>query len=484
MFNKLALLGALAGAFLPLAPARTWAEATSLSQGELRLSVREAVLMALEHNPSLKVQRLNPALLRTSEQEEQAAFLPRLSAELSVSRSLSGTVGDSPEGRLSAGLSELLPSGTEVEASVSGGSGNQQSAGLDLKLTQSLLQGAGATFNLARVNQARLEAFGSRYELKGFAESLVAEVETAYWEHYLARTQVEIYRDSLRLAERQLQETLERIQVGKLSQSEKAASAVEVASRRGALLAAENRREASRLKLLSLILPQGGPWEASVELLDRPPEAQEKLEEVGPHVEMGLRFRPDLNQARLSLQRGELELARTRNGLLPKLDLFISLGKTAYADSFSEAFRQLLEEPYGWSAGLSFEYPLGGRAAEAKHERARLSQSGLEEGMQNLKRLIERDVRTAHLELSRAAEQTRSDTMIRLLQEEKLQAESEKFRSGKSSTFLVAQSQRDLLNSQLAEVEAAVSYLRAMISLYRLEGSLLERRGISLPEAE
>ena len=52
---------------------------------------------------------------------------------------------------------------------------------------------------------------------------------------------------------------------------------------------------------------------------------------------------------------------------------------------------------------------------------------------------------------------------------------------GKSTSFLVAQAQRDLLASRIAEVRAIVNYLKALIDLYRQDGSLLERRGIAAP---
>ena len=49
---------------------------------------------------------------------------------------------------------------------------------------------------------------------------------------------------------------------------------------------------------------------------------------------------------------------------------------------------------------------------------------------------------------------------------------------------MVAQAQRDLLVSRIAEVQALANYLKALIDLYRQDGSLLERRGISAPGRE
>jgi hypothetical protein len=45
----------------------------------------------------------------------------------------------------------------------------------------------------------------------------------------------------------------------------------------------------------------------------------------------------------------------------------------------------------------------------------------------------------------------------------------------------VARAQRDLNKSKLAEVQAALDYQKALVELYRFEGSLLERRGVSAP---
>jgi outer membrane protein TolC len=55
---------------------------------------------------------------------------------------------------------------------------------------------------------------------------------------------------------------------------------------------------------------------------------------------------------------------------------------------------------------------------------------------------------------------------------------------GKSTSFLVAQAQRDLLISRIAEVQALANYIKALINLYQKDGSLLERRGIAAPGRE
>ena len=93
------------------------------------------------------------------------------------------------------------------------------------------------------------------------------------------------------------------------------------------------------------------------------------------------------------------------------------------------------------------------------------------------------DVRGAYIELKRAQEQVRATAVTRRLQEVNLTAETGKFLVGRSTSLLVAQAQRDLLSAQLSEVQAIVTCLKAMVELRRLEGSLLEFRGITCPGA-
>jgi outer membrane protein TolC len=174
-------------------------------------------------------------------------------------------------------------------------------------------------------------------------------------------------------------------------------------------------------------------------------------------------------------------LVRTRNGLLPRLDFFLTLGQTGYSDSFGNAIGRMIGDGYDIQAGASFSYPVRNRRAEALHRRAGLGRDQSVEALDNLARLVEEDVRAAYIEVERAREQIAASAASSRLQEEKLAAETERFRVGTSTAFQVAQAQRDLVSSQIAEVQAVVENLTAIVALFRLEGSLLERRGVAAP---
>jgi outer membrane protein TolC len=219
--------------------------------------------------------------------------------------------------------------------------------------------------------------------------------------------------------------------------------------------------------------------------LVHPPELPDvRLGAVAEHVAAAERLRPEINQARLQILQGDLELVRTRNGLLPRMDLFINLGKTGYADSFAQSVDDISGDSYDAQVGVTFEFPPINRAARARHQRALLSREQSAKALDNLAQLVELDVRTAFIEVSRSREQIAASKATRQFEEEKARIESEKFRVGRSTNLLVAQAQRDLLLSRINEVEAVVNYLNALTDFYRLEGSLLQRRGIDAPGAD
>jgi len=464
-------------------------------KGPLKVTIEEAVLLALENNRALRVERLNPPIQRTFFEQELAVFEPVLTAEASGERERTEarTGGESAANTTGGGvgISEFLPTGTTIEAEVTtertygDAQADQHATRGGLSITQSLLEGRGIAVNLADLRQARLDTIFSRYELRGFAESLVADVETTYWKYVLSQRGVEIVEESLKLAEQQLEDTRHRVRVGSLAETELAAGEAELALRREALINARSLVATLQVRLLRLMYPQALPgFRRDLTAQTKPTPPPVPLESLGDHVAVALRMRPDLNQAELLLQRGELEIVKTRNGLLPRMDLFVTLGKTGYAHSFGRSVRDVPSDGYDFFVGLEFEQPIYNRDAKATHQRALLTRDQLAESLRNLQDLARQDVELAFIEVNRTRQQVDATASTRRLQEEKLRAETAKFQVGKSTSLLVAAAQRDLLASQVSEIEALANYLNARTNLYLLEGSLLERRGLSAPGRE
>lgn len=458
------------------------------------ITLHEAILIAFERNPTVAIQRLAPEISETVVMRESDQFYPTLSLSASASKSkrerFLGSEREpfdvTSEGvQYDLSFTETFPTGTTISvgAGLSGSLSSiytdQYVGQLGVTVTQSLLRGLGSGYNLAALQKARIDVEISTLELKALAERITADVETAYWDLFLARQETEIQRRSLDLAERQLRESEERIAVGKLAQFELAAVQAEVATREGALIDAESRYEQARLHFLYLLNPASQRnWKLIPVTVDHPFVPADTLDPVEVHEELALKYRPDLLQAQLDLEKNELDLARTRNGLLPRLDLFVSLGTTNYAESFGGSVPDLGGPYYDVSGGVTFEFPLFNRQARADHARSKYSREQLELALVNMKRLVQSDVRSAYAEVLRSREQIEATMVARDLQEKKAEAELEKYRVGKSTNYLVLQAQRDLIQSQLSEAGAKVAYLAALVDLYHMEGTLLERRGL------
>ncbi|MGD8470110.1 MAG: hypothetical protein PVJ82_01910, partial [Desulfobacteraceae bacterium] len=160
--------------------------APAVPPGPLKITITEAILLCLENNRSLVVQRLNPAIQQTAEERERAVFDPAINAEISADRlkgerlARSGSQtedfkNDSVEGIIS--LEQYFPTGTTL--ALEAGSQMDDSSLYDsrfydsrlgMTVTQALLRGFGTDVNLARLRQARLDTRMSEYELRGFTE--------------------------------------------------------------------------------------------------------------------------------------------------------------------------------------------------------------------------------------------------------------------------------------------------------------------------
>jgi outer membrane protein TolC len=461
------------------------------------LTLEQAVMLALENNADLHVRQFAPEIAGAFEKIERGVYDPELFAEfqyseqegIETSRATSQQFNVSRDSMsTAAGIRQRLPSGTVVETLIeqdrdrSDRTPDQNETRLGLSVTQALLQGFGPGVNLAGVRQAELDTLASIHELKGFVQALAADTEIAYWHFVLAGQEIEIFQSSLEIARQQRDEIQQQIEVGLMPETEAAAARAEVARRKQALIDSRSQMEQYRLRLLNFVCP--GPAQglkrdirpASVARI----ESGEPVDNLEQRLELARRFRPDLAEARLRAEQGRLETVVTRNGLLPKLELFVFLGQTGYADSFSESLRALDENTYDATAGLRLSHYIGNRDARGRHEASWARRLQAQAAVESLRQIVELDVRLAANEVERAWQQISASAATRALQEEVLDSEKQRFEVGASTALLVAQAQRDLLAARIAEVEAVISYRLAKIRLYQAEGSLLDRRGISL----
>lgn len=464
--------------------------------GPVELSIEQATFLAMRYNRDLAVEQLNPVIVGTFEQIERGVFDPEVFADAAFFDETGSETARSTGERFSAevretdigaGIRQRLPTGTIVEGTVAQGrdisnrAPEQQEARLGLTVTQSLLRGFGPAVNLARIRQAQYETVASQYELRGFTEALLAEVEIAYWRYVLAREEIAILERSLEVARKQAEDIEREIRVGQRPEIDSAPVLAEVALREQQLIVGRGNLEDQRLRLMRLINPSAdGSLRRNLTATTPPRINAEPIDNADERIALADRMRPDLNEARIRLEEERLETIVTRNGVLPRLDLFIAVGKTGFADTFTDSFKELDGETYDFAAGVSFSHVLGKGAAEARDRAAIATRAQAAAAVANLRQLVRLDVLLALNEVERARQLIDASTTTRQLQEKTVAAEKQRLDAGAGTPLDLALAQRDLLATQIAEVEAVIRYRIGLVSLYLAEGSLLERRGITL----
>ncbi|HNX77463.1 MAG TPA: TolC family protein [Candidatus Rifleibacterium sp.] len=464
------------------------------SGASLTISLEGAIKSALEQNIALRVEKIRPEIARTVIDKERAAFDTGVSGEFSGTERLGktifqqGNLGDSVSNRTDAaiGLKKLSETGTRGTVDLTMGrsrsarSDNLFATRLGISLTHPLRRGNGREVNLVSLRQAELDLDWSEYELKGFVLSFVAQVEKQYWQHYLSNRQLEIVKESLELARQQQEETHKRIEAGSIAESEEAAAEAEVALRCEDLINAESQVVETAVSLLRSINPDTGNfWLVRPLLIDEPVFAMADRMTLEEHLAVALEMRPELQQARLMLARDQLDVVASRNGLLPQLDFFVTLGKTGYSTSLTGSNPRPGEKgSYDISAGFTYDLVRGRRAARAEVRKADASAAMRREALNNLEQLVREDVIKAYIEVERTMQQIAATAATSQRQLEKLRVEEVKFNVGKTTAFQVAQAQRDLTGARIAEARAAAGYTMAIVELLRADGSLLERNGI------
>lgn len=464
----------------------------------IELKLDQAIQMAVKNNIALKIEKLNPDISKTYVEGEKSDFDPSVSARISQGERLAkviyqqGNFGDNVSNYTEAELSWSKKNKAGTRTTVNLSTRRNRSAREDnlfstrfgFRVLHPLKRDSGREVNLVSLKQSELELNWTKFELQGFVLNLIAEIETKYWDYYLSTLQLEIMQESVELAKQQQEETMRRIEAGSIPESEAAAAEAEVKLREVDLINAKSRSLSNSVALLRLLNPDSRDFFRYHPLIKTKPETLKAPEyDLERYIELALAERPEIEQADLEIRQGKLEIVSTQNGLLPRLDLFVEMGKTGYARSFAATNPKPGEDgAYDISAGLIYELNNRRREERALHSRAKLNLKLQQHSMKNLEQLITQEVIDAYIEEQRTRRQIQATTATTDKQREKLRVEEIKFNLGKTTSFQVAQAQRDLTAARIAQVNAQIEHQQARTELLRASGILLYQRDILLAQ--
>jgi outer membrane protein len=132
---------------------------------------------------------------------------------------------------------------------------------------------------------------------------------------------------------------------------------------------------------------------------------------------------------------------------------------------FGDALGQVFSDDYPtWSLGVTVSYPIGRSFEEANLARARVERRQATHRIASLRIEAAETVRRAGRQVRSTAERIEAARASASLAQERLDAEQRRFGVGLSTTFLVTQAQRDLLEAQVNLLQTSLDFESALVN--------------------
>ena len=465
-----------------------------------QLTLEECLKIALEHNLELEIVRFEPVRAGLNLDLAYAGYEPAFSASARHGSSISPGRFDSSgliylnteteSDTFSAGVNGLAPSGltyslagnvVDSEFTTAGGPGENAQGGVSIRLQQPLLKNAWIDQTRYGIRVAKNRVKYSDQVLRYQVMSILASVESAYFNLIQARENVKVQEEALRLAQKLFEENKKRVEVGALAPLDEKQAEAETAMRYADLLSARYSLTSSQNVLKGLLSSNFPDWQ---DVIPEPSErltAPIQLFDLSGSWQRALSQRPDLLQARLEVERTGVLRQLQFNQLFPQLDIVGTYGHSGTDDEVPSYMDQIGRGLFpNNSIGAELRIPLGNRAARSNHRLAKLEEEQSRLRLRKLEQDIMLAVDDAVAGAQTAYEAVKATERARVVAKEALDAEEKKRANGKSTSFFVLQLQKAYTDAQAAEIRALASYNRALSQLAFNEGSTLDRHGLAL----
>jgi len=351
---------------------------------------------------------------------------------------------------------------------------------LSATYTQSLLKGFGRDDTGASLMVANLGAKAADYTYVAALINLVATTESAYWDVVYGQRNLQNKKQSLDLAQKQLNENRIRVEVGTMAPLDVINAEAAVAQAEQNIIAAEAQLLIAQETLIRTIYPNTDR-PAKIETTDAPTLSHIMLK-ADEAEKMALDRRVELKGAKIDLESKTILETAAAHRLLPQLDA--SVGYAGNSDNYTslgpvngDLFNT--RQP-GYSVGLVFSLPLMNKAARGNVTIARANKRFSELSFHDQQLSVLLSVRTARVNLDAAEKGVKAAEKTRYFTEKDLEAEQKKFDNGMSTNFLVLSKLTTLDGAKAAEVQAQINYAKAVTAVEQAVGNLLEARNLKI----
>lgn len=378
---------------------------------------------------------------------------------------------------------------------------------LGVTVTQPLLRGFGIALNRRFIRIARNGERIANLVFQQQAIDTVAGVARLYTDLVSLNEDVRVKQEALRLAQRLYEDNKNKVNQGTLAPIELTRAQAQVAASQQALISSQGLVRQQELIVMTAITRNGLANPALRQAHIIPTDSvtvpdQESAEPMETLIAEALKSRPDFNQAGIQVENSQISLKGSLNALRPELDLVgvaqnggfsgmlnpaaapFAPSTIADAGAYGAALGQIVRAnnpTYG--IGLQLTLPLRNRVAQADAVRDELQVRQAQVRHQQFEDQVRLEVADAEVALNQARASYEAAVETRVLQQQSVKVEQQKFNVGLSTNYLVIEYQTYLAQAQSTEVAAKGAYAKAKIALERALGTILDTHHVSIDQA-
>jgi len=405
-----------------------------------RVSLDEALRIALRRNPDLERSRANLNLAQYDRLTARGSFLPSMNLGYGYSNASTG---------------RLDPTGQTI---------TRTSYTLQVGGSLTLFDG------FRRFRQLSSSRLQVRAERAGYRESrfdVIHRVKQAYYDAVANRELVVVETDRVERQRDQLQFVREQVKAGRATRTDRLRSEVELNNARLALLNARNDARASRYRLAQALGTEGRVAPSRDSTL-----APDTLRYERPEVmRMALQSGPSLEAAEAQVDAARAEAEAAKSSYLPSLSL-----QGGYAWQNTE----FPPQNRSWSLSLQGSLPLFDgfeREAQVFRSEARVEMARARRTAEELALRTEVDAAYSQVEAARAGMELARANVD--LARENLEVTRERYRLGLASILDLQSAQIDLQEAQVELIQRRFDHRMGVARLEALAGRALTGAGTS-----
>lgn len=473
---------------------------------ERRLSITDAVELALQQNADLEVVRINPQIQDVSISQARANWAPSVNSLLQsdnrnspVNSFLSG--GQSKitnnQATYNAGIGSNLPWGgasynvgwSNYRATTNNVFSNfspQTGSTFTVNFSQPLLRNFAIDATRQQLQVSRKNREISDVQVREAVAGTTRAVKNGYWDLVFAISSLEVQRQSLDLAQRSLRENRARVEIGTMAPIDIVQAEAEVAQREESVIVAEAAIARAEDALRALIYGQHASQEWNARLVPTDAAAFTPVSvDIDGAVKGALESRTDLQQAQKTIEANDVTIRYLKNQILPDLRASVDYGATGIGgsqfiranDGFPGTITGTVNKPFtdvlnnvftndfpSWTFAVQLTYPLGTSPQDATLARARLQNQQSMKQLDSSRIRVATEVREVARTVNTNSKRVEATRASRALAERRLEAEEKKFQAGMTTNFFVLQAQRDLNQARNNELQALIDYLKSVVN--------------------